>query len=101
MVEEGEPDFAGVDEAFPALRHLSYHARFANVACEHPTMIKDTIKWEIAEAERQTAAEVGRAEARQARMDVDGACFFEKHDYFGLAVTQVEPFDLTTEYPMS
>ncbi len=101
IVEEAEPDFAGVDEAFPALRHLSYHARFANVACEHPTMIKDTIKWEIAEAERQTAAEVGRAEARQARMYVDGACFFEKHDYFVLPVTQVEPFDLTTEYPMS
>ena len=27
--------------------------------------------------------------------------FFEKYEYFVLPVTQVEPFDITTEYPMS
>ena len=62
-------------------------------------MFKDTIKWEIAEAERNTGADVARAAARQARMYLDSARFFEKYDCFVLPVTQVLPFDVTTEYP--
>ena len=99
VVEEAEPDFAGVDEAFPILRHLSYHSSYSKPARENPTMFKDTIKWEIAEAERNTGADVARAAARQARMYLDSARFFEKYDCFVLPVTQVLPFDVTTEYP--
>jgi amidase len=58
IVEEAEPDFTGVDEAFPTLRHLSYHTQHAAMAKQRPEMYKDTIKWEIAEAERQTSADV-------------------------------------------
>ncbi len=100
-VEEAEPDFTGVDEAFPILRHLSYHANYARPARENPTMFKDTVKWEIAEAERNTGADVARAAARQARMYLDASRFFDRYDYFVLPVTQVEPFDITTEYPTS
>jgi amidase len=99
IVEEAEPDFTGVDEAFPILRHLAYHANYAQRAHDNPAMFKDTVKWEIAEAERNTGADVGRAAARQARMYLDVAAFFQKYDYFVLPVTQVEPFDVTTEYP--
>ncbi len=101
IVQSAEPDFTGVDEAFPILRHLSYHANYAVMARENPTMFKDTIKWEIAEAERNNGADVARAFARQAKMTRDVAQFFEKYDYFVLPVTQVEPFDITTEYPTS
>lgn len=100
IVEEAEPDFVGVDEAFPVLRHLSYHASYAKLARENPTMFKDTVKWEIAEAERNTGADVARALARQNRMTRDASAFFDRYDYFVLPVTQVEPFDITTEYPM-
>jgi amidase len=99
IVEEAEPDFTGVDEAFLILRHLSFHANYATLAREHPTMFKDTVKWEIAEAERNTGADVARALARQARLYVETSRFFETYDYFVLPVTQVEPFDVTTEYP--
>jgi amidase len=99
IVEKAEPDFTGVDEAFPILRHLSYHANFAKLARENPTMFKDTVKWEIAEAERNTGADVARAMARQARLYSETARFFEKYEYFVMPVTQVEPFDVTTEYP--
>lgn len=99
IVEEAEPDFTGVDDAFPILRHLAYHARFAALARTNPTMFKDTIKWEIAEAERNTGADVGRAAARQARLYSEVNRFFEKYDYFVAPVTQVEPFDISTEYP--
>jgi amidase len=101
VVDEAEPDFTGVDEAFVILRHLSYHASYAKLARENPMMFKDTIKWEIAEAERNTGADVARAAARQARMYAEVHRFFEKYDYFVAPVTQVEPFDVTTEYPTS
>jgi len=101
LVEDAEPDFSGVDEAFPVLRHLSYHSSYAAIARAHPDLVKDTVKWEIAEAERQTAADVARAAARQSRMYLETAQFFEKYEYFVLPVTQVEPFDITTEYPTS
>ena len=99
--KQAEPDFTGVDEAFPILRHLSYHSSYAALARQRPDVFKDTIKWEIAEAERNTGADVARAAARQARMYIQSHDFFEKYEYFVLPVTQVEPFDLTTEYPMT
>jgi amidase len=98
-VEHTEPDFADVAEAFPTLRHLSYHSSYATLAKQRPEWIKDTIHWEIAEAERQTAADVARASARQDRLYAEVDAFFARHDYFILPVTQVEPFDVTTTYP--
>ena len=101
VVEEAEPDIAGVGEAFAILRHLSYHSSYAELARQHPDLVKPTVKWEIAEAERQSAADVARASARQAKMYHDSTTFFEKYEYFVLPVTQVEPFDSSTEYPTS
>jgi len=101
VVEEAEPDFTGVGDAFPTLRHLSYHARFAAMAKQRPEWIKDTIHWEIAEAERQSAADVGRASARQDQLYAQVRSFFTRYDYFVLPVTQVEPFDVKTPYPTS
>jgi amidase len=101
VVEDAEPDFAGVDEAFPIIRHLSYHSSYAALARQHPDLVKATVKWEIAEAERNTAADVARASVRQAKLYHDTTEFFQKYEYFVLPVTQVEPFDSTTEYPTS
>jgi len=101
VVEEAEPDFAGVDEAFPTLRHLSYHSSYAALARQKPEWVKDTIRWEIAEAERQSAADVAHAMERQAKMYADSTRFFQRYDYFVLPVTQVVPFDVNTPYPTS
>jgi amidase len=100
IVEEAEPDFSGVDEAFPTLRHTSYHTNYSTFLRQRPEWLKETIKWEIAEAERQTGADIGRALARQSRMFEQSRAFFERYEYFVLPTTQVLPFDLTTEYPM-
>ena len=99
VIEEAEPDFAGVGEAFPALRYASNHTRYAPLVAERPEWVKDTIKFEVAQAERITGAEIGRALARQARMYEQSQQFFERYDYFILPVTQVEPFDVTMPYP--
>jgi amidase len=101
VVEEAEPDFEGVDEAFPTLRHLAYHSNYSAMAKQRPEWIKDTIHWEIREAERQTSVDVARALTRQGRAFADARQFFERYEYFILPVTQVLPFDVNTPYPTS
>jgi amidase len=99
IVEEDEPDFTGVEEAFPTLRYASNHPAYAPLARERPEWVKDTIKFEIAEAERLTGADIGRALERQSRMYDESRQFFARHDYFVLPVTQVAPFDVSVPYP--
>jgi amidase len=99
VVEEAEPDFAGIEEAFPILRYAANHPQYAPLIQQRPDWVKDTIKFEVAQAERASAADVGRALARQARMFDQSRQFFERYQYFILPVTQVEPFDVNTPYP--
>ena len=101
VVEDAEPDFEGVAEAFPILRYTANHPQYAPLIAKNPDWVKDTIKFEVAQAERLTAADVGRALARQARMHEQSRQFFERYAYFVLPVTQVAPFDVATEYPAS
>jgi len=99
IVEEAEPDFTGVDEAFPVLRYAANHARYAPLVRERPEWVKDTIRFEVAQAERLTGGDISRALARQARMYTQSHEFFERYAYFILPVTQVEPFDVNVPYP--
>jgi amidase len=99
IVEEAEPEFAGVDLAFPTLRYAANHPQYAPLVRQRREWVKDTIKYEVAEAERMTGADYGRALARQTLMYEQSRQFFEKYDYFVLPVTQVSPFDVTMPYP--
>jgi amidase len=98
-IEEAEPDFGGVAEAFKVLRYTSNYSQYAPLVRERADWVKDTVRFEVTEAERLTAGDVGRAQARQARAHEQSRQFFEKYDYFVLPVTQVAPFDVTTPYP--
>jgi amidase len=98
-IVEDEPDFAGVDQAFPALRYAANHPRYAPLIRDRAEWVKDTIKYEVAEAERLTGADIGRALARQAQMYEQSRQFFERYEYFVLPVTQVAPFDVKAPYP--
>lgn len=99
IVEDAEPDFAGVDEAFPTLRYAANHPQHSALARQRPEWVKDTIRFEIAQAERLTGADIGRALGRQARMYEQSRDLFERYEYFVLPVTQVAPFDVTVPYP--
>jgi amidase len=98
-VEDAEPDFSGVDDAFPLLRYVGNHAKYAPLIRQRPEWVKDTIKFEVAQAEKASGADVSRALARQARMFDQSREFFDRYAYFILPVTQVEPFDVNTPYP--
>jgi len=99
LVEEAEPDFSGVADAFPILRYAASYPQYSELAHQNAGWLKDTIRFEIAQAERLTAADVGRAAARQAQMYLQVREFFSRYDYFVLPVTQVVPFDVNVPYP--
>jgi amidase len=98
-VEEAEPDFAGVAAAFSVLRYVTNHDKYAPLVRQRPEWVKNTIKSEVAQAERLSGADVSRALARQARMFEQSREFFEQYAYFILPVTQVAPFDVNTAHP--
>ncbi len=98
-VEDAEPDFTGVDQSFPVLRYAANHARYAPLVQKRPEWVKDTIKFEVEQAERASGADVSRALERQAQMFDRSRQFFERYSYFILPVTQVEPFDVNMPYP--
>ncbi len=56
---------------------------------ERPEWVKDTIKFEVTQAERITGPDIGRALARQARMHEQSRQFFDRYDYFVLPVARV------------
>ncbi len=99
VVEEAEPDFSGIDDAFALLRFVANYAQYAPLVRQRPEWVKDTIRFEVAQAERAGGADISRALARQALMFDQSRQFFERYTYFVLPVTQVEPFDVNTPYP--
>jgi len=99
IVEEAEPDFSGVAEAFPLLRFVANHSRYSALIRQRPEWVKDTIKYEVEQAERARGEDISRALTRQAQMFEQSRLFFERYTYYILPVTQVEPFDVDTPYP--
>jgi amidase len=99
VIEDAEPDFTDVADAFRVLRYSANHPQYSQLIRQRPEWVKDEIKFEVAQAERFTGADVGRALARQALMHEQSRLFFERYDYFVLPVTQVVPFDVTIRYP--
>lgn len=99
VVQVDEPDFTDVDTAFATIRHLAYQVKSGELARAHPEWLKDTIRWELAEAERLKGPQVASAIARQTRLYHATRAFFTRHDFFVLPVTQVVPFDIGTPYP--
>ena len=99
VVEEAEPDFTGCDEAFRTLRFLITGLRMAEYAKNSRHLIKDTLLWEIEQANQLTAREVGLAEMKHSELYHRMRRFMERYEFFVLPVAQVVPFDVKQEYP--
>ena len=68
VVEEAEPDFAGVDDAFPTLRFARITRSTRRWFAQRPEWVKDTIKFEVA---RGRAADRGRCRPRAGAAGAD------------------------------
>jgi amidase len=94
VVEQAEPDFAGVDEAFKTLRAWSFEAQYGDRVRTDRSQFKDTILWEVDRGAKLTGPEISRAESGHSLLWAHFQAFLEKYEYFVLPVTQVPPFDV-------
>lgn len=98
-VEEACPDFTGAEEVFRALRGLSFDTGLGPVVDAHPDLVKDSIKWNVAQGRALTTADLIRAETLHAQLYHRVREFFAGYDILLLPVSQVAPFDAALEYP--
>ena len=73
LLEDDEPDFTGIDDAFLTLRHLALLQSLGPIANAHPGQIKDTIQWELERANSLSSSDIARALARQNQMYAQAA----------------------------
>ncbi len=99
IVEQAEPDFSPAETAFRILRAWNSATTHAARLRQHPDAYKDTLKAEIEQGLRLTAADVAHAETAHVTMWRSFQKFLEKYDFFILPTSQLPPFDATTPYP--
>ena len=100
IVEEAEPDFTGVDDAFPLLR---YRGQSSAVCAARPATAgvgegHDQVRGGAGGAGHRRRMSAGRWRGRHA-CTIRAASSSSVTQYFILPVTQVEPFDVNTPYP--
>jgi amidase len=100
-VEEAEPDFAGADETFKTLRAAAFVLKMADHVAQHRALVKDTILWEVDRGQRLTANDINRANVMHTNLYHRMRRFLERDEFFVLPTTQVVPFDVNLEYPVS
>jgi amidase len=100
-VDDGEPDFAGVDELFQTWRAAAYAAAHAHNLERHRSQLKDTVVWNIERGLALGAEELARAESLKADLDERISLYFENHEFLVLPVAQVVPFAIETEWVRS
>ena len=99
IVEQAEPDFAPAETSFRILRAWGSANKHGELMKQHPDVYKDTLKAEIEEGLRLSAADITRAETAHAQIWRRFQAFLEKYEYFILPVTQTPAFDINTPYP--
>ena len=97
-VEDGQPDFAGADEAFKVLRAFVFESKFATLLDYNRDQIKETIIWNVEAGQQQTGPQIAKAEILRTRLYHRVREFMETYEFLILPVSQVPPFDVTQPY---
>lgn len=100
-VEAADPDLQDADEIFRTLRAWYFESIHGELLRTRRSELKQTVVWNIEEGQKLSGADVGRAERKRTELYHRLRRFFERHDYLVCPVTQVLPFDVATEYPMT
>ncbi len=99
IVEEAEPDWSGVFEAYDALRAWGFAYTYADAVEQHGGQIKDTVRWEVERGSRLTGADIGRAVKMRTQAWERMRTFQQGYEFFVAPTTQVAPFDVNEPYP--
>ncbi|MCL4860240.1 MAG: hypothetical protein KJZ93_12570 [Caldilineaceae bacterium] len=97
-VEEAEPDFRDADEVFKVWRAWSFAVSFGELVKQHRGQVKETVIWNVEEGLKLTGPQLGQAEVKRTQLYHRVREFLERYEFLILPVSQVPPFDGTTEY---
>ena len=97
-IEDGEPDFAGADEAFKVWRAWRYELKFAEMLKRHRDEMKETVIWNTEQGMKLTGPQIGAAERKRTELYHRVRDFMETYEFLILPVSQVPPFDVTQRY---
>jgi amidase len=99
IIEEAEPDWTGVHEAYDTLRAWNYAATQSENVRLHRELMKDTNIWEVERGSKLTGADVAHAHALRSQAWDRIRVFQEKYEYFITPTCQVLPYDVNQAYP--
>jgi amidase len=98
VVEDGQPDFSDAREIFQTWRAVAFAAKYGPLLARHRHQMKDTVVWNIEEAGKLSARDVGDVETKRTALYHRVRTFMERHEFLVLPTTQVPPFDVTQPY---
>lgn len=98
-IENASPSFTNAGEIFRTLRALQYVISHKEVYTKHKEKLKSSVVWNIEKGLELSTEDISRAKNLQADLFQRVRVFFEEYDFLILPVSQVQPFDITTEYP--
>lgn len=98
IVEETHPDFSDADEAFKALRAVSFESKFGELIDQHPNQFKETIIWNTEQGRKLTGPQLSRLEMKRTALYHRVREFMETYEFLLLPVSQVPPFSVKQEY---
>ncbi len=99
-VENAHPDFSDAYDIFQILRawsfELSFAEHFAQFGAES---FKETIRWNAAQGQQLSAAQISRAQVKRSELFHRVREFLDVYDCLLLPTAQVPPFPIEQEYP--
>jgi amidase len=98
VVEDGQPDWSGAREIFQTWRAVAFAAKYGALLAQHRHQMKDTVIWNIEQAGKLSARDIGEAETKRTALYHRVRIFLERHEFLVLPTTQVPPFDVTQPY---
>ncbi len=99
-VEGASPDFRDAYDIFQTLRAWNFELSFAEPFAEFgEERFKDTIRWNVAQGERLSAADISRTQVKRSDLYHRVREFMDTYEFLVLPTVQVPPFLIELEYP--
>jgi amidase len=95
------PDFTGADESFRVYRALGMETGLGHLLDANRNRIKQTVIWNIEAGRQLTGPQVASAARARTQLFHRFRQFMDEYEFLLCPVSQVPPFDITTEYPTS
>ena len=98
VVTAAEPDLADADRIFHVLRARGFRARFGPLPARQKAELKDTILWNADAGAALTHADEDWVTGARSALVARVAAFFDRFDVLVGPTTQVQPFDVDTDW---